>query len=254
MFKNSNDAKEFIWKVTKLLKQNNIAFFYVCLFDNNLPSVKIRIPNKKYNQQLSNILHSNISNIIITDEYQPEIKRYGGKQNIDYIERLFCLSSKLTATYFCKEKIELRILLAIKLNNFLFEKIKLNNNQRTTLFSLLSEIWEDYTKENLNFYIGDINYLAKMLKKRMNIYKLNLPSDIYNEYVSNLSCLDNLLFEDYNQENPKYSNDLKYFIINSGINKPLLNIIISLAHMNFNRLGIFPHVECTIYKMLSNNY
>lgn len=60
-----------------------------------------------------------------------------------------------------------------------------------------------------------------------------------------------MMYISNDQENPVYSTSLRFFIQDRNLDKGLINAIISLAHMNFNRLLFFPHVESVIYKLLS---
>lgn len=252
-FENYAKVEEFINKVVYFLKSNKVDFFYVRLFENNKYIAKIRIKDNKCNQKILNLLHYNISNFSLTDDYQPEIKRYGGKHNVKHIERIFCVSSNITSNQLSNKDIVPRILLSIKLNTIIFDELELTTEVLKEMYSHLSETWLIYSSNVLNLKINNIDSVAKSLKRYINQYKFDFSDPYYQQYKESIYSLKKLNFHDYGQENPLYSDGLKKFIVNRRINKPFLNVIISLAHMNFNRLGIYPHIESTVYKMLSKN-
>jgi thiopeptide-type bacteriocin biosynthesis protein len=251
-FFDTKKMENFASRVMFFLKDNKIDFFYVFLFEENKNVVKIRIRNTEYNKKILNELKIKIPSICITDDYQPEVKRYGGEQNIYHIERLFCASSYITSTQLANTEIESRILLSIKLNDLLFDNLNLPEVHLKNLYSHISDSWANYSSDILNIKINNIEKLANSLKLHINQFKYDFTNyqkiNNYKEYTEYITTLN---YKDYNQENPVYTNGLRNFIVKLGINKPFLNVVMSLAHMNFNRLGIYPHLESTVYKMLS---
>lgn len=250
-FNDSKKAENFASKIIFFLKNYEIDFFYVFLFEKNKNVVKIRVKETENNIIVLNKLKTKIPSICITNDYQHEVKRYGGSQNVYYIEKIFCASSYITSTQLAKTSIESRILLSIKLNEILFNNLNLSKGYLKHLYSHISDSWAKYSSDILNIKINNIEKLANSLKRHINQFECDITKFQINNYKESTKCLTTLNYNDYNQENPLYSNGLRNLIGNLGINKPFFNAVLSLAHMNFNRLGIYPHLESTVYKMLS---
>ncbi len=213
-------------------------------------SKKFRIKDNKL-QAIKTVLENYLPGIIINRDYHPEEKRYGGKQNLNIIEEVFCMSSYITSYYLGSKTVEERILLAIELNDILFQQLQIQKTDLKKIYLYLNETWLNYSTEVLNIKVKNIEYISNSLMQKLSRHTLtNIP--YINEYYSLIFKLNNLNYKNFEQENPEYSVNLAKLTTELELNKPFFNTIISLAHMNFNRLGLFPHIESIIYKILSN--
>ncbi len=184
-------------------------------------------------------------------DYQPEVKRYGGKQNLPTIESIFCESSNLTSSFVNNINEEEKILLSLDLTSLLFNSLEIKKEDLKELYRFLHEIWASYSVESFNLKVENIDLIVKSLDERINKINYNKQEINYKSYIQEISLIKNMTYIDNDQENPVYSTSLRTFIQDRNIDKGLINAIISLAHMNFNRLLFFPHVESVIYKLLS---
>lgn len=237
-------------EIISILEDFEIDYFYVLLYENESNIVKIRILKENYKKLLPTLRKYNSSEIYFNDDYAAEVKRYGGLQNIDFVESIFCEASSITAYALYNNTIEERILLAIELNSLLFSNLNVSNKSLKELYEFLSETWLIFSYNSFNIKIKNIDKLSYSLQSQLSNYSLNKKSELLN-YKKLIKNIDNLHYKDYHQENPNYSLNLVKKVSNLKIDKPLFNTIISLAHMNFNKLGLFPHIESTVYKILS---
>lgn len=244
--------EEFVYNLTSILKKEKIKFFYTCLFENYIFVARIRIENNVLNIKMISEVYSDVSESSLIFDYKPEIKRYGGESNLPIIENIFCESSYITSSLLFHKDIEERILVVIDLTQILFNSLEIKREDIKELFVFIYEIWVNYSYHILNMRVDNVQGIVDSLRERIDRYKRNEQKSIYIEYERSVNLLKNLTYFDRGQENPEYSALLKSFIIDRGINKPFINVIISLAHMNFNRLVLFPHIESIVYKLLSD--
>lgn len=220
------------------------------LYENNNNIIRIRIQNKDLENFISIFNIDSYSNIYFEDSYNPEFERYGGLENINVIENIFCEVSAITACEVYKPSIYNRILLVMDLNNILFEKLNVNKKQLNKIYDCLSKVWLDYSNNFLNIKVKNIESVALTLNEKLEQSNFN-KSNIWIEYQQAIKQLEELYYTDYCQENPVYSDDLRGLLKDLEINKPFFNTIASLAHMNYNKLALFPHIEGVVYKALS---
>lgn len=185
------------------------------------------------------------------DKYMKEIERYGGSSNLKVIEDFFCCSSSLICDFINRgPDIYRKIHFLIRLNHLTLGKLAIAESNFAHLYYLLGDIWLRYSLKEFSFKVKDINILTEEMSNTLNQYSsanISVPID----YESHLLRVYKQCYYNFNQENPTYVSALNNFIYDYNLSKPLLNCLISLNHMNANRLGIFPHIEAIIYKVMA---
>lgn len=239
--------------MVKFLKQNDIKFFYTILFESNINVIKIRILEENFEILNEYFIKNNNIKISVNNDYRPEILRYGGKENIYQIEEIFCKASFLQSEILFKENFLKKILLVLELNKNLFNFIDISSEEIKKIYLFLSQMWMEYAKTNFGIEIKNIKNISENLFDDIIKEEIEINKNELNDYIYEVKKIKKLNYINTVYETPKYSENMKEILEKMNINKTLFNILISLAHMNFNRLELYPHLECVVYRILSEN-
>ena len=154
--------------------------------------------------------------------YEPEIDRYGGENVIPYCETIFQISSYFTLMSMNKSRnisTDISIISGIA---FLLKCIEIIEGDFKEFISEGIYYWKKF-EDNVERKFSNEFYLAQ---------KIILPTNLADDLTQLLLIIKTRV------SNHSY----------------LKSIIISIIHMNFNRLGVTPPVEYTVYQYLKETY
>ncbi|PZM66147.1 hypothetical protein DOE73_08160 [Paenibacillus dendritiformis] len=286
-FHNPHLTETFIGEVVRSLtiELTHCPFFFVRLLEES-PVIKFRVKTKD-KSKISNLILKHLwnypSGLISKEEYflryrpglnpdiwiphgtlkesnyTPEYERYGGKEIMEMIERSFFYSSAIIGKAYenslnWKQKINI----SYHINKVLFDQLNFEQTTKNSYLEYVGDTWLNYSKST--FLHMNKEQLMKIAKSSLNSKDQILRFDktlIDEEYLFKYrKCAEkiktNLLKIKPNLlETPQHSVELSILLRTcDDIYTPLL--IISLVHMNNNRLGIFPHSEAALYYIFSN--
>lgn len=209
---------------TYLLKQNISDYFFIRYYK---PDKHIRLRIFSFSQKIQNDLkiinHLNeldiVENIEIA-EYERELERYGGINNIENAENIFKKDSEISFKLINnKNKIQCAFILGL---------------------NYLLIFYEDFNREQVH-----------------NMLKVNVDREDYSFYRKWIKCnkdfllnkpiVENIFYNSMIVENIKiYKKQLNESLLTSKY----LNIVFSFIHMSYNRLGIDNEKESYINKCI----
>ncbi|GAA0845076.1 thiopeptide-type bacteriocin biosynthesis protein [Bifidobacterium pullorum subsp. gallinarum] len=277
----------FIGEVVKSLATDLIhcPFFFVRLLEES-PVIKFRVKTKD-KEKVSNLILNRLRNYpsgsISKDEYFlryrpeldpdvwiphgtmkesnyiPEYERYGGIEIMEMVEESFFLSSYIIGkAYESSLNWVQKVNVSYHMNKILFDQLNISLIDKNSYLEYVGDTWLNYSKST--FVHLNKKQLMKIAKGSLDLEDEILRFDnvlIDEKYLSKyINCIVKiktklLKLKPSLLETPQYSDELSDFLKTcDDTYTPLL--IISLVHMNNNRLGIFPHSEAALYYVFSN--
>lgn len=195
--------------------------------------------------------------VVVKNKYIYEDDRYG-YLNQKYIEEFFCSSTRIICEFLLKSpSIVDKVFFSIKINKLLLTNLLQMHQLDIHNFCLAAiETWkkyiiENYTNINLE---NDLTTIKEVDIEDYILLKEKISIDI-NEEVNYISNYKKSLF-DLNNIDLNCSNYKEYPKFSDGLREvrksyPSIGLVLSLIHMNNNRLDIKPISEILFYKLLS---
>lgn len=286
-FHNPDLTETFIGEVVRSLTTDltHCPFFFVRLLEES-PVIKFRVKTKakaKVSNLILKHLRSYPSGSISKEEYFlryrpelnpdvwiphgtmkesnyiPEYERYGGSEIMEMVEQSFFFSSIIIGKAYENSLSWVQKLnISYHMNKVLFDQLFISLTDKNSYLEYVGDTWLNYSKST--FIHLNKEQLMKIAKRSLHSKDEILRFDkalIDEEYLFKyIDCAvkiktDLLKLKPSLLETPQYSVELSNFLKTcDDTYTPLL--IISLVHMNNNRLGIFPHSEAALYYIFSN--